>query len=400
MATLYLHVGMPKTGTTSLQRFLVKNQPALEEQGACYPDFSDIFTRFPRARNARFICRRKSDKADEARALERIEVLAQTHERVILSDEYLWKRRVWDPTFWDEFTDEAACFGSMKMVVYLRRQDLFLHSWWAQSVKIQSACEQRSFADYVEETGILESPMLDYAGALDVAAAAIGRENVLVRVFDKPSLEAAGGIVADFLSTVGLRANGGYKSTGKAYANPSLKDSVLETKRLLNRNQGFHTRASKRVRDPYTDALLSVQEDLMAEGLLGQRTGFSSELRREILERFREGNERVAREYLGREDGILFAGDAADDADDAEALRGFTADEIVDICGRVITKKEREHKKLEKRKNAQVGQLQKKVAELEERNRELEERNRELEDCLERTFARRVKRFADRLLRR
>ena len=400
MATLYLHVGMPKTGTTSLQQFLVKNQPALEEQGACYPDFSDIFARCPRARNARFICRRKSDKADKARALERIKVLAQTHERVILSDEYLWKRRVWDPTFWDEFKNDVGGIDDIRIVVYLRRQDLYLYSWWAQCVKIQSACEQRSFADYVEETDILESPMLDYAGALDVAAAAIGRENVLVRVFDKPSLEAAGGIVADFLSTVGLEENGGYESTGKAYANPSLKDSVLETKRLLNRNRGFHTRAAKRARDPYTNVLLSVQDDLMAEGLLGQRTGFSSELRGEILERFRESNERVAREYLGREDGILFAGDAADDADDAEALRGFTVDEIADVCGRVIVKREHERKKLEEKRNAQVGRLQEKVAELEERNSELEERNRELEDCLERKFARRVKRLADRLLRR
>ena len=37
MATLYLHIGMHKTGTTAIQRFCAENRRALLKRGYCYP---------------------------------------------------------------------------------------------------------------------------------------------------------------------------------------------------------------------------------------------------------------------------------------------------------------------------------------------------------------------------
>ena len=37
MTTIYLHIGMPKTGTTSLQKFLFDNREKLLEKGYLYP---------------------------------------------------------------------------------------------------------------------------------------------------------------------------------------------------------------------------------------------------------------------------------------------------------------------------------------------------------------------------
>src|SRR5947209_14208464 len=36
-ATCFLHIGTEKTGTTSIQKFLAKNRPVLDEQGIFYP---------------------------------------------------------------------------------------------------------------------------------------------------------------------------------------------------------------------------------------------------------------------------------------------------------------------------------------------------------------------------
>ncbi len=36
---LYLHVGLPKTGTSAIQNFLFQNNKILQEQGVFYPDF-------------------------------------------------------------------------------------------------------------------------------------------------------------------------------------------------------------------------------------------------------------------------------------------------------------------------------------------------------------------------
>ena len=35
--TVYLHIGMPKTGTSSIQRFMYENRDVLEKKGVCYP---------------------------------------------------------------------------------------------------------------------------------------------------------------------------------------------------------------------------------------------------------------------------------------------------------------------------------------------------------------------------
>ena len=35
--TLYLHIGLPKTGTTSIQNYLFENREALMQRGVCYP---------------------------------------------------------------------------------------------------------------------------------------------------------------------------------------------------------------------------------------------------------------------------------------------------------------------------------------------------------------------------
>ena len=38
--TIYLHIGHPKTASSSLQHFLSKNREALEKEGYIYPLFS------------------------------------------------------------------------------------------------------------------------------------------------------------------------------------------------------------------------------------------------------------------------------------------------------------------------------------------------------------------------
>lgn len=37
MATVYLHIGTSKTGTTALQKFMRRNEEEMKKQGYCYP---------------------------------------------------------------------------------------------------------------------------------------------------------------------------------------------------------------------------------------------------------------------------------------------------------------------------------------------------------------------------
>lgn len=59
MATLYLHIGTPKTGTTAIQNFLPLNKSLLNEQGFCYPDFGYRYYGVNRYRNGHFLVHRR-----------------------------------------------------------------------------------------------------------------------------------------------------------------------------------------------------------------------------------------------------------------------------------------------------------------------------------------------------
>ena len=55
MAKAYLHIGTPKTGTTSLQRFLSANSRLLEESGFLFPKFGFSYPNVSSYRNGYFI---------------------------------------------------------------------------------------------------------------------------------------------------------------------------------------------------------------------------------------------------------------------------------------------------------------------------------------------------------
>lgn len=58
MKTLYLHIGTPKTGTTSIQEFMVCSREALQKHGICYPDIQKKFANISPNRNGHFlVCR-------------------------------------------------------------------------------------------------------------------------------------------------------------------------------------------------------------------------------------------------------------------------------------------------------------------------------------------------------
>lgn len=55
MATVYLHIGTMKTGTSALQRFLSDNREYLKQQGVLYPDLNQGMPERFRFRNGHFL---------------------------------------------------------------------------------------------------------------------------------------------------------------------------------------------------------------------------------------------------------------------------------------------------------------------------------------------------------
>ena len=141
MATVYLAIGTAKVGTTAVQSFLRENEKNLEKQGYCYP-FMDLGVEGRLFnRNAHFLIYAAEDVADREEKKEKIaqvresgfqilDGLAKEFPNIIISDELIWQRSSKKPGFWKNVKAQFEKIGcDVKIIVYLRRQDLFIQSF-------------------------------------------------------------------------------------------------------------------------------------------------------------------------------------------------------------------------------------------------------------------------------
>lgn len=328
MSTVYLHIGMPKTGTTAIQYFLTDNPAALKKHGICFPDFNFRFPGVGLRRNGHFLACSQVDEngkkivtlpiEEYTPIMDQIGKLGKEYERIILSDEALWRARSRQPEFWKRLKRDLADRGlDLRVIVYLRRQDTFMESLYRQ--KIKEATTQRDFHDYLRY--IVDVYPLDYPAYMDMLSEILGRENLFIRIYEKSQYKGAEhNIFSDFLDIFGLTLQDGFEIRQREQ-NISLDGIRLDIQRILNQLSKvpfqdpyippYETVYESTCETPYeTQALMKGLREL--QGYAGtqadytQTTLFDPKEQEAFLGRFAASNERLAREYLGREDGVLF----------------------------------------------------------------------------------------------
>lgn len=338
MGRLYLHIGTPKTGTSMIQFFMAKNQGILLRKGYTYPDFEFTFEGIGQNRNAHFLTHEyydddKNRLYDEEKKLQEqgfsrlLDELRQ-NENVVMSDEHIWTGYRVMENFWENLVKRVTEAGhELKVIVYLRRQDAYIQSYWAQLVKETS---KESFSAYIKKKHYYKSRM-DYNTELDVIANIVGRENLIVRIYEKGQYYGGNGsLVEDFLHVIGLEMTEEYKGSERI-VNGSISGDCLEVKRILNRMPEF--RARKNFLIPVMQKVTS-REGKSSDYF--RAACFAEGQRKEFLEQFREGNEAVARKYLNKDSGVLFE----EEAPENETVKAYTKEELVLACGELLLEME------------------------------------------------------------
>jgi hypothetical protein len=211
MRQLFLHAGLPKTGTTYLQTLFLRNRAALEAAGLGFGPHMDPVTG---SHLPGFVA------ALEARGA--AAVIAETEacpgEKILVSNEdlahFLPMPAGDGRTRGEALRDAAAGRFAVTVIVYVRRQDFLKESIFAQVVKQW----------YCGDIGGLSYYDFDLNRKLLALEAAFGREAVRPIVYDDT---AGGDILAPFLAALGLAVDPG------SLAPIGRENSSLHRRKLL-----------------------------------------------------------------------------------------------------------------------------------------------------------------------
>ena len=189
MRTLYIHVGLPKTGSSSIQRFLVDNRAALLAAGLGLGPFMTM------ASGKSLPLR----QAIAGRGLPQVmaELAASPGQNLVVSDEHLSSILV-DEAEATAVRDAALPHFRPVVVVFLRRQDYWHESLYTQNVKTTYAGTMQAYtesvlADYAAD--------FDFDGCIARLERLFGAENLRVLLFRDDGPNDA---VADFLAALDL----------------------------------------------------------------------------------------------------------------------------------------------------------------------------------------------------
>jgi len=303
---IFLHIGAEKTGTTSIQTFFYANRALLRKQGVLYPTSPGIGNHIKLAAYAE-----RPDKIDDLRKLLQLtdpqrveefrrlfqhqlaaEIDAMRPRKIVFSGEHC-SSRLLQPGEVSDLARLLSGLGSqVKIILYLRRQDEFLLSTYSTAIKF-GATQPLSLPN--EQQKALR---YDYQVLVDRWAAVFGRQNIVVRCFEKDG-PANNSLYADICSLVGVEIDGEFEFPERK--NVSLGAESLEFLRRINQHL---PRFVGNAENPLRGNIVQIIEQRDREISTSRVISADQDLRT-FLHAFQASNDALAREYCKQSGGLF-----------------------------------------------------------------------------------------------
>jgi hypothetical protein len=295
---LDLHIGMPKTGTTAIQNFFAHNRNLLRDKfGTLYPDCG-----VPANQHTALVKSIVAGKYEWAHfnaaidAFDPVEyvsnVLRSSRQlrcrKVVMSSEYFWASPVMQAGlkyhsleqknygYIESVVNDCKAllsgFAKVRIIVYLRRQDDWIDSFFNQQLK-------DGFP--IPEPDEIAAPKnyLMYARNLQLWAKYFGKENIIVRSFDHLRM---GNVVRDFCEIVGVDSRLlEYQEKDKHSANTKLSAASLQIMR-----SAIDLDLHPEIRGLLKEVLQDISFRQSLSGKILQRTLFDDAFYNGILEQY------------------------------------------------------------------------------------------------------------------
>lgn len=321
MKNIYIHIGLNKTGSTTLQTFLSANNKQLLSQNCLYP---------------------------QAGRLNQVGLKAIAH--FDLKNFYKGHSSNLYQIFWKNFHQEIelteadnviiSCEGfssfqlpqiayiksdlskyNVKVIVYLRRQDKWILSCYSQQVKTGKLSD--SLDVFLNSSPCLER--LNYYNLLLGWSSCFGAENIIVRPLEKMQISD---INRDILEVLGIKNIDKFNFTTDKNISPNQK--IIEILKFINQI------LFKQLNLPKDKSFPLFKQPIL--GSYSHNKIFTNDHKKydfiispkkilEILDKSEESNKKIAKGYLSREDGILFY-ENIDVINDSRDTNSFKIDEL------------------------------------------------------------------------
>jgi len=306
LSKITLHIGMHKTGTSTLQSFLASNREVLEKHKVLYPkptshsshhDLAHLL--FPESKflmrvenrpkfkklvtqyYVRFIY--KNDYRQRlvlklwAKILKTSRAAGCTH--CVLSSEAFLGASPENRSFFIKLLEAEK----IQPVIFLRRQDL-----WIESRLIQRAKVLRTPLSEINKI-ITRYPANDYYRMIAPWAKLIPKENIKIISFPRDIKEE--GIEKSFCNITGIPWDDAYVNVGES-KNISLNRDAIEW--FINTKDKFKVNGVK-----YNEIVAALEEYTCEHPIDPAYKFFNSPLKRkELFESHQEGNLRIVEEFL------------------------------------------------------------------------------------------------------
>ena len=327
--TLFLHIGLQKTGTTTIQTCLTKNRLLLAENGFVFPDPSSVRIGLDGFNHGHLTLSLNGYWRDTPHQLSREEAWGELRNLYFESDGHLLVSHegLSTPQIVPHLGFIKQMLGGIyaKVIIYLRRQDIFAQSVYKERLKADG---KHGFEESYERGDYRQ--LLDFHSILRGWQRCVGKDNVIVRVFEKEQL-FKGDVLEDFLHVTGTNEIVGLQRFCQ-HANPTMSRTILEISRALNSMGVIGTNVS---------AFKLWLNDVLAEGQFNsfnKHNIINPKSQLAILREYMSGNEKIARDFLGRTDGQLFYESLPDPDEDWQPYTGVPPEDVARMLAEMFKK--------------------------------------------------------------
>lgn len=319
MKTIYLHIGPAKTGTTTIQQSLHDNEQLLSSIGYAIPRTGQVSPGQAGHHNLAWELNGNEHFNPKygvwAELIKELEGI--THEKIILSAEGF---SLYTPEK-IQLLKELLQNYSVNVILYLRRQDFWLQSMWAEKLKKgENEYFHLSLQEWIDRSLTITNTC-DYHNLIERWGVVFGRGNIIPRVLEKSQFK--GTLFQDFLSACQVPDAMRFRDTIEMNISPGIKTLVLirEFKKLLEGKLDGGSRI--KFYNALSDYATSAGWNDKPWSLIDQ------DIHTRTMEHFSTGNRQIAREYFGRD--ALFLEKYDEKRLTRFTLDDFNSDELFDI---------------------------------------------------------------------